>query len=225
MFRAVSILRHLYRQTAFISKADVSRVILSIIERSAIVNFDKTRPVILVFHDKLSDLSYLEKLYIKAGDINGLLEVVDTRDIYQHRAKAMNPTKLATVLTDLGIQYRHLHNAGNDAVYTMQALIALAVQQRRVSRNRAASTNKPAPLNPEEDEGWNTGGENSDGGNAGELPKPIPKGPVMSWDSSPEGSPTKKTAKAPVVQEPLKERHRNCVMDADTSDEGEGEAW
>jgi DNA polymerase III epsilon subunit-like protein len=89
-------------------------------------------------------LSYLEKLRIKADkDIKGLLETMDTREIYQHCTKAMNPTKLETVLANLGIPYRYLHNAGNDALYTMRALIALAVQQRQRSRKRAAGLDAP----------------------------------------------------------------------------------
>ena len=40
---------------------------------------------------------------------------------------------MGNVLAYLGISYRYLHNAGNDAVYTLQAMVALAVKKRVMS--------------------------------------------------------------------------------------------
>lgn len=37
---------------------------------------------------------------------------------------------LGAVLNDLEISHTYLHNAGNDAVYTMQAMLALAIEAR-----------------------------------------------------------------------------------------------
>lgn len=96
------------------------------------------RPMVLVFHDSAADLAYLERLRYDVSKIKNLLEIVDTRDMYQHAVKAMNPASLERVLADLQIPSRYLHNAGNDAVYTLQAMIGLAIQQRKKSLERAA---------------------------------------------------------------------------------------
>lgn len=92
----------------------------------------------LVFHDSEADIKYLEVIKYDVAKAN-VLEIVDTRDMYQHRVKANNPASLERVLADLNIQSRYLHNAGNDAVYTMQAMIGLAFQQRKKSLERAAT--------------------------------------------------------------------------------------
>ena len=39
-----------------------------------------------------------------------------------------NPRNLATILSELGIIAWNLHNGGNDAVYTLQALLGLAIR-------------------------------------------------------------------------------------------------
>jgi len=96
--------------------------------------------VVLVFHDSASDIKYLESIKYEVAEAKNVLEIVDTRDMYQHAVKANNPASLERVLAELNIQSRFLHNAGNDAVYTMQALIGLAFQQRKKSLQRAAAT-------------------------------------------------------------------------------------
>lgn len=74
----------------------------------------------------------MEALKVDIAEIDNLVEVVDTRDLHQYIQRARNPAKLATVLTSLELAYRNLHNAGNDAVYTMQAMIGLAFQKNRL---------------------------------------------------------------------------------------------
>jgi DNA polymerase III alpha subunit (gram-positive type) len=96
------------------------------------------RHVVLVFHDSSADLQFLEKLRYDVAKVENVLEIVDTREMYQHAVKAMNPASLERVLADHQVQSRYLHNAGNDAVYTMQAMIALAIRQRKKSLERAA---------------------------------------------------------------------------------------
>lgn len=46
-----------------------------------------------------------------------------------HQAYRVNPTpcSLENILLDFGIPYKHLHNAANDAVYTLQAILTLGL--------------------------------------------------------------------------------------------------
>ena len=96
-----------------------------------------SRPVVLVFHDSASDIKFLDVLEYDVGEAKSVLEIVDTRDMYQQGLKASQPAGLERILAELNIPSRYLHNAGNDAVYTMQAMIGLAFKLRQQSLERA----------------------------------------------------------------------------------------
>lgn len=116
----------------------------------------KTRPVVLVFHDSGQDLKYLKALGIDVFKTQDIIDIADTRDMCQYIDRTRNPTKLATVLSGLGLQYRYLHNAGNDAVYTLQVMIGLAIKKRQISLHGE----EPPKGNTLEGEG-NTGHSNA----------------------------------------------------------------
>ncbi len=62
--------------------------------------------------------------------------------MHQALVRSNDSSSLTSVLTCLGIPHRHLHNAGNDAVYTMQAMIGLAVRKRMMSLEKARETSE-----------------------------------------------------------------------------------
>ena len=49
--------------------------------------------------------------------------------MWKYVKRETNPAKLAVVLQELGLIGWNLHNAGNDAVYTLQAMIGLAIKR------------------------------------------------------------------------------------------------
>jgi len=53
---------------------------------------------------------------------------VDTADMWKYLKKEIQPTKLANILHELGLEGWNLHNAGNDAVYTVQAMLGTAIK-------------------------------------------------------------------------------------------------
>lgn len=95
------------------------------------------RKVVVVGHDVKQDVQYLNSLDFDVNEMENLLEVVDNQKLHQHRSKFYNGQSLCTVLAGLKIPYRFLHNAGNDAVYTLQSLLRLAVLKRHESLVRA----------------------------------------------------------------------------------------
>ncbi len=149
----------------------------------------KPRPrwVVLVGHDIEQDIEHLKKIGYDVYGNQQLLDVVDSMHMHQHMRQSVNPSSLGNVLGHFGILSRHLHNGGNDAVYTLQVMLALAIKNRQVSlatrrheeKNRSVERHThlahrclprwtcsfSAPSLPVEDEGWRTGGEDSDGGN------------------------------------------------------------
>lgn len=56
------------------------------------------------------------------------MEEVDTASMWRHLTRDQNPRSLGTILGELGIIGWNLHNAGNDAAYTLQAMIGIAVK-------------------------------------------------------------------------------------------------
>jgi hypothetical protein len=111
----------------------------------------KVRTIILVGHNLKADLEYLAQLgseifslktstavHEEIGEassrgtegLKSIKEALDTATLYKNLMKDDQPKKLATVLESLKIDAYYLHNAGNDARYTLEALVALAVKAR-----------------------------------------------------------------------------------------------
>lgn len=86
------------------------------------------RNIVLVGHDVGTDINYLKQLGYDVRNLSNLHELVDTSNMYRALHQQQNPTNLGSILADLGISGSHLHNAGNDAVYTLQAMIGIALR-------------------------------------------------------------------------------------------------
>lgn len=78
-------------------------------------------------------MELLFAINVDVHELPGLLEIVDNQRLQQHRARLVSPQKLSITLSSLGIPYSYLHNGGNDAVLTLQSLLALGVQKRQES--------------------------------------------------------------------------------------------
>lgn len=74
-----------------------------------------------------NDISYLRKLGFDPLNRGNLLETMDTRSMYQAYTQDPNPTSLGRILAAFDQTGWYLHNAGNDAVYTVWALLAMTV--------------------------------------------------------------------------------------------------
>lgn len=94
---------------------------------------------VLVAHNADADITYLEKLgYNPAEDI---VDIIDTSDLANTSDRDTKQTSLSALLLRHGIAAKHLHNAGNDAHYTLQVMLALAVNnfQNKLSAEEWAS--------------------------------------------------------------------------------------
>jgi DNA polymerase III alpha subunit (gram-positive type) len=89
--------------------------------------------VVLVFHESSSDIKYLKYLSYYVEAARNVIDVADTREMHQYLARSNDSASLASVLSYLDYEYRNLHNAGNDAVYTLRAMIGLAVKKMGMS--------------------------------------------------------------------------------------------
>ena len=117
----------------------------------------RPRNLILLGHDISSDMSYMTMLGCKVLS-NGnpknqspfenkptFLESLDTSVLFRVLKRQTQATGLSKVLVDLGITGWNLHNAGNDARYTMEAMITIALRARmqdhKADEDKASSIN------------------------------------------------------------------------------------
>lgn len=85
---------------------------------------DACPSIILVGHGLQNDTEYMQRLNFTPSRVAGQ---VDTQKLA--RISKSQPPGLTKLLSALSIDAKNLHNAGNDAAYTLQALVGLAVQE------------------------------------------------------------------------------------------------
>jgi DNA polymerase III alpha subunit (gram-positive type) len=89
------------------------------------------REIIVVGHDVRQDIAYFNEIGIDLRALAGLKEPIDTQEIHQAWCSSTNGRGLVAVLNDLNIPSKHLHNAGNDAHYTLCAMLGIALAEVR----------------------------------------------------------------------------------------------
>lgn len=83
------------------------------------------RRVVLVGHDIAGDIKYLKGLGFDV--IPMVADCIDTSDLWKATHRDARQSALSTLLLQQGIPAKYLHNAGNDAYYTLHAMIAIAL--------------------------------------------------------------------------------------------------
>ncbi|KAL2074789.1 hypothetical protein VTL71DRAFT_8568 [Oculimacula yallundae] len=135
------------------------------------------RNIILTGHDVGADIHFLQSIGYNVHNLSNLLEQADTAIMWRYLKRESNPRNLGSILADLGIIGWNIHNAGNDAVYTLQAMIGISIKhieekQKKKREDKelekkiriSESVKEAVETAVEREEGWSSGGENSDGG-------------------------------------------------------------
>ncbi|KAG9384768.1 hypothetical protein A1F94_004315 [Pyrenophora tritici-repentis] len=134
------------------------------------------RRIIFLGHDTMSDIDYLKKLQFDPSKEN-IVELMDTATMYRVWHRDQQSTGLGKILADLDIAGWNLHNAGNDAVYTVQAMLAVCVREAAMRgtqldelREKERATRLNSALEEAEQkaqcdaEGWSDHEADGDGG-------------------------------------------------------------
>lgn len=93
------------------------------------LDLEEKRNIVFLGHDTLGDVRYLQNLGFDPLKMDNLLEAQDTAVMYRVWRRELNGTSLGRILNDFDIAGHGLHNAGNDAAYTMQAMLAICVRE------------------------------------------------------------------------------------------------
>jgi hypothetical protein len=102
------------------------------------------RQVIFIGHDIANEDKYLGIVGFSMSDKNVILRV-DTKDMHQHLCDGDSGRALRQVLVDLDLDFQHLHNAGNDATYTLRAALACAVEDMKKQHGLSTQMLHAAP--------------------------------------------------------------------------------
>jgi DNA polymerase III alpha subunit (gram-positive type) len=81
------------------------------------------RNVVLITHDGQMDINFTQELEISFQPIY----VLDTQKIAQHPLQLARRIGLRGLLNMLQIKFQHMHVAGNDANFTLRALLLLGI--------------------------------------------------------------------------------------------------
>ncbi|KAI0118780.1 hypothetical protein GGR51DRAFT_570557 [Nemania sp. FL0031] len=138
------------------------------------------RSVIIVGHDVKQDLDYLRRIGYEYRHIPQIIDEVDTKDMLQRLERSSDARNLATTCAKLGIFGHNYHNAGNDAVYTLQAMIAMAIK-----RTVEGSGRNEDSFTPGTDE-WSDG--DMDDGGCPKISAPPVEHETTAWPDSPDES-------------------------------------
>lgn len=113
--------------STFPTKEELPGAIRSILEPY----LSEGREIALVGHDVQQDIRYLSSIGVELADIQRVTRVLDSQGMHQVWRDIDNGCSLQALLNDLGITALHLHNAGNDAVFTLRALVGIAMEDLR----------------------------------------------------------------------------------------------
>ena len=86
------------------------------------------RNIVLLGHDIEQDIQYCHKIGFSVLGRGNLIATMDTKAMYQAYTRDTSPRSLSGVLSDLDMTAWNAHNAGNDAVFTVWAMLATCVQ-------------------------------------------------------------------------------------------------
>jgi hypothetical protein len=87
------------------------------------------RTLVLVGQQPESDIRYLAKLGYNPLNESNVLEILDTATLWRVYRREGQPTNLGSILYHLDMIGWNLHNAGNDAAYTLKVFLGLCVRE------------------------------------------------------------------------------------------------
>ena len=86
------------------------------------------RKLIIVGHDLLQDIAYCHSIGFSVLNHGGIIDTIDSAALFRAHTHDPNARSLGNVMYHFDFAAWNLHNAGNDAVYTIEAMLAICVE-------------------------------------------------------------------------------------------------
>ncbi|KAI1002368.1 hypothetical protein K3495_g5838 [Podosphaera aphanis] len=223
-----------FGSSEFIDLKDVPQAISSIFKHPFSKKEDtptvdnSQRNIVLVGHDVVSDVNFLKTAGFDICTIPNLVEAIDTALMYRYFKRELNPRNLGATIADLGVVGWNLHNAGNDAFYTLRAMIAIAIKQ--LQQRQRSKTLRPRKFDgkriqgAQDGDGWSSSENEYDGGEPRFVPptySTIESGKVPNARPVSRYSPTK----APTKPKPKPQNNRGPVAQAPQAPQNNSKFW
>ncbi|KAI4721124.1 hypothetical protein E4T48_02598 [Aureobasidium sp. EXF-10727] len=135
-----------FGDSEFVDLKDVSRIIASCFKPPysakdtdcANEEEPEKRKLVFLGHDTKQDVAYLRKLGYDPSNLANLVETQDTAAMWRAVTGEQSTRGLSHIMYALELESWNAHNAGNDAVYTVHAMLGICIKDLQ---NKAASTN------------------------------------------------------------------------------------
>ncbi|KAI1808604.1 hypothetical protein F4811DRAFT_177726 [Daldinia bambusicola] len=111
-----------------VSRNDVNRAIGKIIGDD---KSDDQRPIIMVGHGVEQDLKCITRLGYNIRKVPQVIQTMDTLPMFYQFKGSVTEGSLGAMCEYFNLSYYNLHNAGNDATYTLQAMISMAYRGKK----------------------------------------------------------------------------------------------
>ncbi|KAK4506603.1 hypothetical protein PRZ48_000335 [Zasmidium cellare] len=129
-----------FGSSTWVKKADAKKVLLRIFQDAGNLSNAATlneplkgevRNVVLVGHGIKNEVDYLKRLDFPLAAPRNIVHKLDTSTILSTK-KQQVALKNLLQMTGINVDKSHLHNAGNDAAYTLHALMTIATREHAV---------------------------------------------------------------------------------------------
>ena len=125
-----------FAETVFVSQTDVPTTITEPLRIQDDTSPDPRtlRKIVIIGHSTKTDLKILQRLGINVKEVAPVLPILDTdpaaRNLFGASSTPMASFKLCALLTHLKCPYQalDLYNAGNDATFTLHAMLMLVIK-------------------------------------------------------------------------------------------------
>ncbi|KAK6000454.1 hypothetical protein QM012_003700 [Aureobasidium pullulans] len=125
-----------FGQSEFVDLKDIPRMVASCFKypysaqsaENITQDNEEKRNIIFLGHDTKQDIAYLHKLGYNPNNLANLIGTQDTAAMWRAITKEQSARGLAHIMYALELESWNTHNAGNDAVYTMHAMIGMCIK-------------------------------------------------------------------------------------------------
>ncbi|KAG9648038.1 hypothetical protein KCU71_g7697, partial [Aureobasidium melanogenum] len=125
-----------FGESEFVDLKDISRAVASCFKypysaknaKDIAEDDGEKRNIIFLGHDTKQDIAYLRKLGYDPNNLANLIEFQDTATMWRAVTGEQSTRGLAHIMYALELESWNTHNAGNDAVYTVHAMIGICIK-------------------------------------------------------------------------------------------------